>query len=234
MFDEFEFEAWRDLTFLVVDWLVIRPSSTKIPPFMAGSEFASGGGISVSWVHFSDDKATHEEVFLKCFFFFAVFLTFWAFFYWSWVVLLFFGPNEYIHGAMDFNLQQRTVRWTSFLLKPCLFAYLNDTGAGYEKNWGIDILWRWQKQLWRQRIFFCAIWHGNCREAKERIGFWILLSFNILPMRNNQSWQSLTVVWHHATSWNWRRENSHQKLDKFSWLQHTTCEKSHPILPGYW
>ena len=40
---------------------------------MAGSEFASGGGISVSWVHFSDDKATHEEVFLKCCFFFGGF-----------------------------------------------------------------------------------------------------------------------------------------------------------------
>lgn len=234
MFDEFEFEAWRDLTFLVVDWLVIRPSSTKIPPLYGRIRVRLGRRDIRFLGPFQWRQSDSWGSFPKMFFFFAVFLTFWAFFYWSWVVLLFFGPNEYIHGAMDFNLQQRTVRWTSFLLKPCLFAYLNDTGAGYEKNWGIDILWRWQKQLWRQRIFFCAIWHGNCREAKERIGFWILLSFNILPMRNNQSWQSLTVVWHHATSWNWRRENSHQKLDKFSWLQHTTCEKSHPILPGYW
>ena len=181
--------------------------STKHPPLYGRIRVRLGrrdwgriAWISMPYrVHFSDDSRRMVGSFPNMFFFFLRFSDILSIFYWSWVGVAFFGPNESIHGAMDFNLQQRTVRWTSFRSRVFLLIWTT-------REPGMKKLGHWHPVKMTEATvkamhFFCAIWHGNCREAKERIGFWGLLSFNILPMRNNQSWQSLSVVWHHATSW---------------------------------
>lgn len=234
MFDEFEFEAWRDLTFLVVDWLVIRPSSTKIPPLYGRIRVRLGRRDIRFLGPFQWRQSDSWGSFPKMFFFFCGFSDILSIFLLKLSRVAFFRTQR-IHSWCDgFQLAATNGAMDIFSFEAVSFCLSERHGSRVWKKLGHWHPVKMTEATVKATHFFCAIWHGNCREAKERIGFWILLSFNILPMRNNQSWQSLTVVWHHATSWNWRRENSHQKLDKFSWLQHTTCEKSHPILPGYW